>query len=218
MGRMSARVLHCVAPPLLRLIHLLFEIAALMLAQCLFGGFAAGFDTLVEVVVIPIEIRVRAEIDFDDLAQPRLLPVEPRVILEQPNVVVADGRREQHAEIAKGVADIPRRIDLFEIHDLADPDLFDVFVVFDQILEVDGIDERAFAILGSVLEPDRFFDVRKCRASAERMRVDQLILPSEVHIAFKSEPIDDVIHAIEAAQDRTLAAHDGPMKPVILPV
>ena len=162
----------------MRLFSLPPEVTRIVLAQCVFGGLTPGFDAIVEVLVAPVEIRVPAEIDLDDVAGPRYFSAEPCMIFEQANIIVPHGRREKHAEIAQGVIDVLRRVDMLEVNDLADPDFVEgvglLVMIFQQVLEVDGIDKRSLAILRPVLKSNRLFDIRQRRTGAERRCVDQL--------------------------------------------
>ena len=108
------------------------------------------------------------------------------VVLEQLDVVFAGRGREQHHQIVQRVVKVLGLAHLLDVQDAADPDLVQVGVVLQQILEIDGIDGSAFAI-GLAVDNHRFLDIGQCRARAQRLGIDACI--GRIGVAEQFKPI-----------------------------
>ena len=118
--------------------------------------------------MIPFEIDVARHVNLDERAGPRLAvfgTIVPNVILEQLDVVLADGRGKQLAKVGQRIVKVFRFADLLGIDDPAYPYLIEIGMLFEQGLEIDGVDQRAFAICHA-LDGDGLLDERQRRTRA----------------------------------------------------
>jgi hypothetical protein len=88
------------------------------------------------------------------------------VVFEQPDVIFANGRRKQLAEICQGIMKVFRFANLLRIDNPAHPYFVELVpMLLDQASEIDGIDQRSFAVCISS-DLYRFFDEGKRRTRA----------------------------------------------------
>src|SRR6266567_837678 len=78
---------------------------------------------------------------------PRFRFVILDVVFEQLDVIFADGRRKQLAEICQGIMKVFWFANLLRIDNPAHPYFVELIpMLLDQALEIDGIDQRSFAV------------------------------------------------------------------------
>ena len=100
------------------------------------------------------------------------------MIFEQLDVVFADRSRKQLAEVCRGIEHVLGRNNLAGIDDSADPYFVQIRMVFDQFLEIDGVDQGSLAI-GISVDLYGLFDQRQRRAGAQARGGNTLVaLPS----------------------------------------
>src|SRR5882672_6381384 len=74
---------------------------------------------VIQIAVIPFEIDVPRHMNLDDCARPTVLFLE--VVFEELDVIFANGRRKQLAQVCQGIMKVVRSADLLRIDDPAHP-------------------------------------------------------------------------------------------------
>src|SRR5712664_3409977 len=146
------------------------------------GFLRRGFpfpSSLIQIAVIPFKIDVPRHMNLDDCAWPTLLFLE--VVFKELDVILADGRRKQLAEICQGIMKVFRFADLFGIDNPAHPYFVELIpMLLDQALEIDRIDQRSFAVCISA-DLYRLLDEGKRRTRAQSRCIDGALIGFITH-------------------------------------
>ena len=122
--------------------------------------------------MIPFEINVRRYMNLNDRTCPLAGVVILDMVFEQLDIVFANGRCKQLAEICQGIMKVFRFADLLRIDNPAHPYFVELSrMLLDQAFEIDGIDQSAFAVC-IFIDLYRFLDERKRRTRAQSRCID----------------------------------------------
>ena len=178
-------------PPLFVVFPLVYEsnsfvfgkrrfIPGLMRCDCFLRRLSSQPPPFIQIAMIPFEIDVRRHVNLDDRAFPWLLPrcgfVILDVIFEQLDVILAYGCCKQLAEICQRIMKVVRFANLLRIDNPNHPNfVWSSFVLLDQASEIDGVDQRAFAV-GISADLYRFLDEGKSRTCAQSRCIDGALI------------------------------------------